>query len=158
MVSRTMLCMPQVGTTRNIVPLAGARIVIDGCGDLRLMSAGALEEELSRIEIREGGRIRVVQQEVNLLTTSPIDIERPLDLDDLRVSQWWENTKTTQNDHRNGTFYYVKAGEDVAKRELRDVIITKYSNGELDAGNEDEPQKEKFTIQIITIGEIEVIT
>jgi hypothetical protein len=147
----------EIGTTRRIVPKGGFRIEIDGCGDIRAKTSGAIEEELSLISIREGGRARVVQHEVNFLTVAPIECERPLDLEDRKVAEWWENTKKTHNDHRSGTFYFVVAGEDVAKKELRDIVLTKHSDAEGDADGDEDSQMEKFTIQILDVGKLEVI-
>jgi hypothetical protein len=144
-----------IGGERLIVPKSGFRVEVDGCDDLRLTSCGKLEGEMSVIEIEEGGRLTFAQQETNKIKFSPVECVRPVDLAERRIEQWWDKTREGFSDHRNGTYYFVKAGQDVAKIQIRDIIITKHSQAEGDAESDEDPQQETFTLKFQNVGSLE---
>lgn len=148
----------EAGAPRRIVPKAGFEIEIDQCGNLRAMTCGELAGEMSNIKITEGGAIQVVvQQSTNKVKYPAVEITRPLDLSDRTVAEWWAKTESGEQDHRNGTFFYVVGGVRVAKKSIEDICITKFSDGEGDAKSEDDPQMEKFTIEFTKLGALEVL-
>lgn len=139
------------------VPKFGFRLEVDGLGDLNLESCGDLSEELDIIEDHEGGRQTIADQSPGKYTAKELSCVRVLDLDDMRVRDWWENVKAGNQDKKNGTFFWVKAGIDVAKVEIFEMLPKAHTFAQGDAKSKDENQKENFTLKPVKFGKIQIL-
>lgn len=139
--------MSVVGESVIKVPKFGFRLEIDEIGDLNLESCGELSEEMDIIEDHEGGRQTIADHSPGKFSVKEMPCVRVLDLNDTRIRDWWENLKAGNQDKRNGTFFWTKASTDVAKMEIREMLLKAYSGGSGDAKSKDENQKETFTLK-----------
>lgn len=148
----------QAGAPRRVVPKTGFRLEFDQVGDVRARTCGALEQELTVIDIEEGGAATTVQHSLNKYKNKPVQVKRPLDLNDRKIEDWWENLKAGDEDHRNGTFFLVVAEQDVAKIALRDIVLTSYKQVEGDADADEDEQMEEFTFKYLGSDRLQLIS
>lgn len=141
-----------IGTPRRIVPKSGFRLEVEGV-DLRCESVGAFEKEFTKIAIEEGGALTTVDHFINKFKYSDIEFVKQLDVDDDFLQDWADS-----HAEKDGVLYYMIAGKDVAKRAVRRMIITKYSDFEGDGKSEDESMKEKATIAFLEVARRERIS
>lgn len=149
--------MATVGANVIKVPVFGFRIEIDGLGDINLESCGELKEKLEVIEDNEGGRPRIADQSPGKFMAENITCVRVRDLNDTRISDWWRNTRAGNQDNKNGTFFWVKAGIDVGKMEIKGMMIVEYSGAQGDSNEKAKHQKENFVLKPVEFGDVTIL-
>lgn len=139
------------------VPVFGFRVEIDGMGDINLESCGELKEMLEIIEDNEGGNPTIADHSPGKFSTEKIPCVRVRDLNDRRISDWWKTCKSGVQDKRNGTYFWVKAGIDVAKIEIFEMLVTTYTGAQGDSNEKAKNQKENFDLKPRKFGEVTLL-
>ncbi len=145
--------MATTGESVIKVPVFGFRVEIDGLGDINLESCGKLKETLEIIEDNEGGQQRIADHSPGKFKAENLPCVRPTDLADRRIFDWWRRVRSGIQDKKNGTYFWVKAGIDVAKMEIKGLLIMEHLWAEGDSNEKAKNQKEEFTLKPVEFGE-----
>lgn len=139
------------------VPVFGFRIEVDGLGDINLESCGELKEVIEIIEDNEGGRQRLADHSPGKFVAQNLSCVRVTDLADRRIFDWFRRLRSGQQDKKNGTFFWAKAGIDVAKMEIRGMLCVEHSWAQGDSNEKSKNQKENFTLKPVEFGEVTLL-
>lgn len=139
------------------VPVFGFRLEIDGLGDINLESCGDLKEKIEVIEDNEGGKPRIADHSPGKFAAEPMPCVRVRDLNDTRIFDWWRTTRSGVQDLKNGTYFWVKAGVDVAKMEISEMMITEHNGAQGDSNEKAKNQKEMFSLKPTEFGEVTIL-
>jgi hypothetical protein len=146
--------MATTGESVIKVPVFGFRIELDELGDVNLESCGELKSTLEVIEDNEGGRVTIADHSPGKVKAENMSCVRVTDLNDRRIYDWWQRTSSGIQDKKNGTFFWVRAGIDVGKMEIKGLLIIDHSWAQGDANEKAKNQKEMFTLKPIKFGEV----
>jgi hypothetical protein len=149
--------MATVGENVIKVPTFGFRLELDELGDLNLESCGKLKESIEIIEDKEGGRTRIADHSPGGFKAENLPCVRVSDLNDRRIFDWWRRVRAGNQEKKNGTYFWVKAGIDVAKMEIKGMLPADHSWAEGDANERAKHQKEEFTLKPIEFGDVTLL-
>jgi hypothetical protein len=139
------------------VPTFGFRLEVDGLENLNLESCGKLKEAIEVIEDKEGGRQYIADHSPGGVKAENLPCARVTDLNDRRVFDWFRRVRDGNQEKKNGTYFWVKAGIDVAKMEIKGLLILDHSWAEGDAKERAKHQMEEFTLKPISFGDVTLL-
>lgn len=138
----TLVAKPRTPTMKSRF-----RVEIEGCGDLRLISAGPLKTVFNLTDIDEGGAATVAETVINGYKYEPLAVERPL-TDDESLANWVDNLKAGIQDKRNGFVYMLDTeGRDTHRVSLEEVLVSDYEEFAGDAKAKEETMMERCTLR-----------
>ncbi len=139
--------MTLVAKPRAILMKSRFRVEIDGIGDFRATSVGALKRTFNIVETEEGGAQTTVDIATNGFKFDPITIDRPL-TEDMALADWVDRLANGQQDRKNGAVYMLDTeGKDFYRIDLEECIVADYEEFAGDAKAKEESMMEKVTLR-----------
>jgi phage tail-like protein len=123
------------------------RLEIDGIGDFRAISVGALKTTFNMVETEEGGQDTTADISVNGYKYDPIPIERP-QTEDMALADWVDVLARGVQDKRNASVFMLDTeGRDFYRIDLYECTVGDYEEFAGDSKSKEETMKEKATLR-----------